>query len=304
MSAEQRKHLADMLARPTATGSLSTEALSIEEMRAGFAAMMDTMQVPAQVEATSTIIAGRRAVIVEPEESARPGTILYFHGGSFMLGSPETAMSLTANLVVRTGIRAISLDYRLAPEHPYPAGINDAVAAYRALLDEGADPQSIAFAGDSAGGGIAVGACLLERDAGLPLPAAVLTFSALLDASLTGASMTTKAGLDPFLTREGLLSSGQAYLAGQDPREPLLSPAVCADMTGFPPLLLQVGTNELLLDDSTRFAQRALDAGVDVTLDVTADVPHVFQAFVGALDEAAEALDRAALFLSQRLIRR
>jgi acetyl esterase/lipase len=304
MSAEQRKHLADMLARPTATGSLSTEALSIEEMRAGFAAMMDTMQVPAQVEATSTIIAGRRAVIVEPEESARPGTILYFHGGSFMLGSPETAMSLTANLVVRTGIRAISLDYRLAPEHPYPAGINDAVAAYRALLDEGADPQSIAFAGDSAGGGIAVGACLLERDAGLPLPAAVLTFSALLDATLTGASMTTKAGLDPFLTREGLLSSGQAYLAGQDPREPLLSPAVCADMTGFPPLLLQVGTNELLLDDSTRFAQRALDAGVDVTLDVTADVPHVFQAFVGALDEAAEALDRAALFLSQRLIRR
>jgi monoterpene epsilon-lactone hydrolase len=304
MSAEQRKHLADMLARPAATGSLSIESLSIEGMRAGFAAMMDTMEVPAQVQATSTIIAGRRAVIVEPEESARPGTILYFHGGSFMLGSPETAMSLTANLVVRTGIRAISLDYRLAPEHPYPAGINDAVAAYRALLDDGADPQSIAFAGDSAGGGIAVGACLLERDAGLPLPAAVLTFSALLDATLTGTSMTTKEGVDPFLTREGLLSSGQAYLAGQDPREPLLSPAVCADMTGFPPLLLQVGTNELLLDDSTRLAQRALDAGVDVTLDVTADVPHVFQAFAGALDEADEALDRAALFLTQRLIPR
>lgn len=304
MSAEQRKHLADMLARPAATGSLSIESLSIEGMRAGFAAMMDTMEVPAQVQATSTVIAGRRAVIVEPEESARPGTILYFHGGSFMLGSPETAMSLTANLVVRTGIRAISLDYRLAPEHPYPAGINDAVAAYRALLDDGADPQSIAFAGDSAGGGIAVGACLLERDAGLPLPAAVLTFSALLDATLTGTSMTTKEGVDPFLTREGLLSSGQAYLAGQDPREPLLSPAVCADMTGFPPLLLQVGTNELLLDDSTRLAQRALDAGVDVTLDVTADVPHVFQAFAGALDEADEALDRAALFLTQRLIPR
>ena len=304
MSAEQRKHLADMLARPAATGSLSTGSLSIEGMRAGFAAMMDTMEVPAQVQATSTVIAGRRAIIVEPEQSARPGTILYFHGGSFMLGSPETAMSLTANLVVRTGIRAISLDYRLAPEHPYPAGINDAVAAYRALLDEGADPQSIVFAGDSAGGGIAVGACLLERDAGLPLPAAVLTFSALLDATLAGTSMTTKEGVDPFLTREGLLSSGEAYLAGQDPREPLLSPAVYADMTGFPPLLLQVGTNELLLDDSTRLAQRALDAGVDVTLDVTADVPHVFQAFAGALDEADEALDRAALFLTQRLIPR
>lgn len=210
-------------------------------------------------------------------------------------------MSLTANLVVRTGIRAISVDYRLASEHPFPAGINDAVAVYRALLDDGEDPRSIAFAGDSAGGGIAVGACLLERDAGLPLPAAVLTFSAALDATRTGASMTAKEGIDPYFTREGLLSGGQAYLAGEDPRQPLLSPAVCADLTGFPPLLLQVGTNELLLDDSTRLAQRARDAGVDVILDVTADVPHVFQAFAGVLDEADDALDRAALFLTQRL---
>ncbi len=141
----------------------------------------------------------------------------------------------------------------------------------------------------------------MARDAGLPLPAVAVTFSAGLDATRTGASMKTKEGIDPFFTRDSLRSTSGMYLAGQDPRQPLLSPAVCADMTGFPPLLLQVGTNEVLLDDSTRLAERARDAGVDVALDVTADVPHVFQSFAGVLDEADQALDRAALFLAQHI---
>jgi len=296
MSRDQRKKLDDMLRR-----SQPEKPQSIEEMRANFAAMMATMNVPAGVRTTPTTLGNRPGVIVDPAQDARPGIILYFHGGSFMMGSPYTAMSLTANLVDRTRIRSVSLDYRLAPEHPFPAALEDALAAYRALLDDGFEATSIAFAGDSAGGGIAVSTCLMARNAGLPLPAAVAAFSPGLDKTHAGASIDSKRGLDPFFTREGFAFTDAMYLAGQDPNHELVSPARFADLTGFPPLLLQVGTNELLLDDSTQLADRARAAGVDVILDVTADVPHVFQAFTGMIDEADRALDRAALFIAQHL---
>jgi acetyl esterase/lipase len=263
--------------------------------------MMGRMIVPAGIRTVPTTLGDRPALRVEPLGPARPGTILYFHGGGFVCGSPETALPLTANLVVKTGFTALSLDYRLAPEHPFPAGIEDAVSAYRTLLDTGVDPATIAFAGDSAGGGISITSCLAARDAGLPLPAAIVTFSAGLDATRTGESMVTKAGIDPLFTQEGLANTGAMYRGDTNPAQPLLSPATLADLTGFPPILLQVGTNEMLLDDSTRLAARARAAGVDVILDVTADVPHVFQAFAGVLDEADQALDRAAFFLAQHL---
>jgi acetyl esterase/lipase len=210
-------------------------------------------------------------------------------------------MALTAHLVERTGVRALSLDYRLAPEHPFPAAIDDCLAAYRALLDDGADAASIVLAGDSAGGGLAVTTTLAARDAGLPVPAGIVAFSAGLDHTRSGESMTTKEGIDPFFTAEGMRRTGELYLDGQDPHQPLLAPAVHSDLSGFPPMLLQVGTNELLLDDSVRLADRAREADVDVILDVVADVPHVFPAFVGMLDEADEAVDRAVLFITQRL---
>ena len=210
---------------------------SVEELRAGFAALMSTMIVPPGFRTSTTTLGGRSALSVPPEHGARPGgTILYFHGGGNVYGSPQAVLSLTAQLVVKTGFRAFSPDYRLAPEHPFPAGIQDTVSAYRALLDDGTDPSTIAFAGDSAGGGLTVTTCLAARDAGLPLPAAIVAFSPGLDATRTGESMDTKAGIDPILTRTGVERTGAMYLAGQDPRQPLLSPAVVADLTGFPPI--------------------------------------------------------------------
>ncbi|MEU7141988.1 alpha/beta hydrolase [Nocardia sp. NPDC046473] len=296
MSREQRARIDALLRRPRPAGMGS-----VEEIRAGFRALMAQMNVPTEIHTRTTTLGDRPAVLVEPVRAARAGTILYFHGGGFVYGSPETAMPLTANLVTRTGFRAYSVDYRLAPEHPFPAAIDDTLSAYRALLDSGERPSTIAFAGDSAGGGLTVSTCLAARDAGLPMPAAIVAFSPGLDQTRTGESMDTKAGIDPLFTREGMEHTGAMYLAGQDPHQPLLSPAILADLSGFPPMLLQAGTNEMILDDATRLAARARAAGVDVILDVTADVPHVFQSFAGLLDEADEALDRAALFLGQRI---
>ncbi|MEV7598176.1 alpha/beta hydrolase [Kitasatospora sp. NPDC089797] len=296
MSREQRAGIGAQLQQARSEGPRS-----VEELRAGFKAMMAGMIVPDTVRTSWTTLGDRPALQVEPEDGARGGTILYFHGGGWVFGSPETALSLTANLVARTGLRSFSVDYRLAPEHPFPAAIDDTLSAYRALLDGGADPSTIVFAGDSAGGGLTVTTCLAARDAGLPMPAAIVAFSPGLDATRSGESMVTKEDADPFFTRESVRHTGDMYLGGADPRQPLLSPAVLADPTGLPPMLLQVGTNEVLLDDSTRMAARARAAGVDVVLDVTADVPHVFQAFAGVLDEADQALDRAALFLTQQV---
>ncbi|MEE6269813.1 alpha/beta hydrolase [Streptomyces diastatochromogenes] len=304
MNREQRTRVDEILRQPGAGGPRS-----VEELRAGFRRLMAQMIVPhSSIRTAPTTLGDRPALRVEPRRApdrgadAGPdaGTILYFHGGGWVFGSPEATLSLTGNLVARTGLGAYSLDYRLAPEHPFPAAIEDGLSAYRALLDRGEDPSAIVVAGDSAGGGLAVTTCLAARDAGLPLPAALLAFSPGTDATRTGASMDTKEDLDPIFTRAALEHTGAMYLAGADPRQPLLSPAVHADLTGLPPMLIQVGTNEMLLDDSTRLAARASAAGVDVILDVTADVPHVFQSFAGVLDEADEALDRAALFLRQR----
>jgi acetyl esterase/lipase len=296
VSKEQRARVDAMLRQSPLEGPKS-----VEEIRTHFKALMAGMFVPPDIRISGTTLGPRPALHVERDGETRAGTILYFHGGGFVFGSPETALSLTGHLVVKTGFGAYSVDYRLAPEHPFPAAIEDTLAAYRDLLERGADPSSMAFAGDSAGGGLAITTCLAARDAGLPLPAAIVAFSPGLDATRSGESMRTKEGIDPIFTRAALDHTGAMYVADADVHQPLLSPALYADLTGFPPLLIQVGTNEVLLDDSTRLATRAREAGVDVILDVTADAPHVFQSLVGELDEADEALDRAALFLRQRL---
>jgi epsilon-lactone hydrolase len=273
----------------------------VGEAREHFAKLMNALPVPGGIRLRETSLGGRPALRVSPDTAAGSGILLYLHGGSHVVGSPRTALGLTAGLVVRAGIFAISLDYRLAPEHPFPADVQDVVAAYRELLEQGHAPESIAFAGDSAGGGLTITGALAARDAGLPMPAAIVAFSPGVDATRAGDSMMTKAEADPLLDRGALDYMSRFYVAGHERRDPLLSPAVTADLAGLPPMLVQVGTNEMLLDDARRLALRASDAEVDVVLDITAKVPHVFQSFTGVLDEAGEALDRAALFLRQRV---
>lgn len=296
MSRLQRERL-DAQLRGAGVGSEQ----SVSEIRDNFAKLMNALPVPEGIRVYETSFAGRPALRISSDTGAGSGILLYLHGGSHVVGSPRTALGLTAGLVVRTGIPSISLDYRLAPEHPFPADVEDVVAAYRELLEQGRSPQSIAFVGDSAGGGLTIAGALAARDAGLPMPAAIVAFSPGVDATRTGESMVTKVDADPLLDRASLDRMSGLYVAGQDRRNPLLSPAVAADLTGLPPVLVQVGTNEMLLDDARRLALRASDAEVDVILDITAKVPHVFQSFTGILDEADEALDRAALFLRQRV---
>jgi epsilon-lactone hydrolase len=274
---------------------------SVGEIRENFAKLMNALPVPEGIHVHETSLGGRPALRIIPDAGGGSATLLYLHGGSHVVGSPRTALGLTAGLVLRTGITSISLDYRLAPEHPFPADVEDVVAAYRELLEQERAPESIAFAGDSAGGGLTIVGALAACDAGLPMPAAIVAFSPGLDATRTGESMVTKAEADPLLNRASLDRMSSLYVVDQDRRNPLLSPAVTADLTGLPPVLVQVGTNEMLLDDARRLALRASDAEVDVVLDITAKVPHVFQSFFGVLDEADEALDRAALFLRQRV---
>jgi epsilon-lactone hydrolase len=196
--------------------------------------------------------------------------------------------------------KVISVDYRLAPEHPYPAAVDDALAAYQALLHNGTAPSDIALVGESAGGGLAIATLVNARDHGLALPAAAFVMSPYVDLTLAGTTMDTKHEVDPLMSRQALQARVTDYTAGHDAAVGLISP-IFADLSGLPPLIIQAGTHEVLLDDAVRLAQQAATADVEVTLDLTPGVPHVFQSFYRILDEAAAALDRAGQLLSTHL---
>jgi acetyl esterase/lipase len=222
--------------------------------------------------------------------------VLYLHGGGYVVGSVNTHRDLAGRLSRAAGARVLVLDYRLAPEHPFPAAVDDALAAYRWLLSDGRVPTDVAIGGDSAGGGLTLATLVALRDAGLPLPAAGVCLSPWTDLAGTGESLRTKAAVDPMVQWSRLAQMADAYLAGQDARTPLASP-LYADLRDLPPLLIQVGTAETLLDDATRIAERAQAAGVDVTLEPWDDMIHVFQAFAGLLPEGQQAVERIGAFI-------
>ncbi len=196
----------------------------------------------------------------------------------------------------------ISVDYRLAPEHPFPAPVDDALAAYRALLDDGFAPSSIALTGDSAGGGLCVATCLAARDAGLPQPAAMMLMSPWTDLAATGASLQSKASVDLMVDTDAIAQFAALYLDGADAQDPLASP-LFGDLTGLAPMYIQVGGHETLLDDSIRLAASAAHAGVDVRLDVFPEMQHVFQSALGQLPEADDGIARAGTWLQSMLAR-
>jgi monoterpene epsilon-lactone hydrolase len=295
VSIEQRERL-DAILRQSAFPSVR----DVNEQRRQLRELLSAQPLPAEVSVTAATLGGVRTAEITVDGVEPRHMVLYFHGGVYVMGDAFLAADLASQVGRRTRARVISVDYRLAPEHPYPAAVDDALAAYAALLRKGTAAADIAFAGESAGGGLAIATLVNARDQGLPLPAAAFVMSPYADLTLAGATMETKRAADPLLSPEALRARVADYTSGQDAALGLISP-IFADLSGLPPLIIQVGTHEVLLDDAIRLARQAATADVEVTLDITPGVPHVFQAYYPILDEAAEALDRAGQLLSAHL---
>ena len=273
---------------------------TLQELRATFTPGDRLHPVPDDVLVTDVTAGG-----VPAHWLTAPGTdpgrvLLFLHGGGFELGSVRSDGELAARLGRAAGMRVLFPEYRLAPEHPFPAALDDVLAAWHWLrTDQGLSGASLAVAGDSAGGGLAVALLVATRDAGQDLPAAAVLMSPTVDLTSSGASMTERADQDPISTPAMLRQFAADYLAGADPKTPLASP-LFASLTGLPPLLIQVGTADLLLSDAERLAAAATHAGVDVTLQIGEGLPHVYQLLLGT-PEAAQATEQIGKFLRARV---
>ncbi len=292
MASEQLKTVHELL------GSVDLSGLTLQQRRAFMAAAaapppegttvdaVDAGGVPAEW-VTAAGVTGERAV-------------LFFPGGAYHIGTLATLRRLLALVSAAAQARVLSVGYRLAPEHPFPAAVHDALTAYRWLLARGIAARQIAIAGNSSGGGLALALLVALCDAGEPVPAAAVAISPWTDMEMTGESRRTRAAADRMITPDGVKEAAGWYLAGQDPRHPYASP-VHADLQGLPPILIHVGDAEILLDDSTRFAARARAAGVEVTLEVWDDMPHCWHTFAGLLPEADQAVERIGRWLQERI---
>jgi len=278
-------------------GMLPTkENPTVDELRDSFDRLVANFPVPSDVRADRVDAGGVPALWVSIAGRSPERTIFYLHGGGYVIGSINTHRDLAARISRAAKARVLVIDYRLAPEHPFPAAVEDSVAAYRWMLASGLKASRIAVAGDSAGGGLTVATLVAIRDAKLASPAAGACLSPWTDLEGLGESMKTRASVDPMVNKEALLEMAKHYLAGQDARSPLAAP-LYADLAGLPPLLIHVGTAETLLDDSTRLAERARKAGVKVTLEPWENMIHVFQVFAPMLDEGQQAIEKIGEFV-------
>ncbi len=279
-------------------GDRPTVIPSLEERRAGLEALASVVPAPPGVTVTPCTVAGRPAERMTPDEVTGPGVVLYVHGGSYVAGSLSTHRGLCGRVALAAGRPLVSFEYRLGPEHPFPAAVDDAVAAATELA---ADGTPLALAGDSAGGGLALATLVALRDGGVVHPVAGWLISPWADLTQSGATYASRAGADPMLGREVLGQAAAEYLGGGDPAHPLASP-MRADLSGLPPVRIDVGDAEVLLDDSRVSGQRIAEAGGTVEVVVWPEMVHVFPAFpVELLPEADRCLAAAGAFLADHL---
>lgn len=276
-----------------------SDALTTVERRAQYERAEKVFPTPPDVKVERVNVPAAPAEWLRPPSAVPGRVVLYLHGGGYVIGSPRSHRHLAAAIAGAAGASALLLDYRLAPEHPFPAAVEDATAAYRWLLDQATAPERIVIAGDSAGGGLTVATLLALREARVPLPAGGVCISPWVDLTCSGASYRTMAAADPIVRRAGVEEMARAYLGATPPRTPLASP-LFADLRGLPPLLIHVGSDEVLLDDAVQLAERAKAAGVDATLEIYDRMIHVWHWFLPMLDEAQTAVEAIGRFVRSR----
>ena len=266
----------------------------IEERRANMD-KLDSIPRPRKVDYVDTHVGGVPAIVATPTEVRPDRHILYIHGGAYVLGSPKSHIAMCARLGKRAAATVTVIDYRLAPEHVYPAAVDDCVAAYRAIIAD-VDPSLVTIAGDSAGGGATLATLGALKAAGHPMPGAAYVLSPWADLTASGESVVTRAPFDPMFDGDGLIEAAMTYAGATPLDHPGVSP-LFADPTGYPPTLIQTGMDEILLSDSTRLAERYAAAGVEVRLDLRDGLWHVYPILAGYMPEATDALVRAAVFI-------
>ncbi len=300
-SAEYQKLLDSLAQNLGPPGDLPLPPEDVAVARQGF----EDMAFPLSPEFSATSVdAGRVAAEWVSAPNANPGRrLLYLHGGGYVTGSINTHRELAGRLSQASGCVILVIDYRMAPEHPFPAAVEDTQTALRFMRENGPNgrvaAEAIFVGGDSAGGGLALSALIATRDAGERMPDAAVTLSAWTDLANTAESIRTRVAVDPLVSLPGLELMAARYLSGADPESPLASP-LYADLSGLPPLLMQVGDAEIILDDTTRFAQRARDAGVEVTERIWPEMCHIFPLFAPAIPEGQQGVDEIGEFLRQQ----
>jgi acetyl esterase/lipase len=272
---------------------------TVEAMRARMEELGDKMPAPAGAIVEKLTVAGCPAEWVSAPGANPNRQVLYLHGGGYVIGSCHSHRNLAYNISKAVDGRCLVLDYRMGPEHPFPAAVDDAVAAWAWMIEQGGNPARMAIMGDSAGGGLTIATQVALRDKGMALPACSVPISPWTDLEGTGGTIKSKAAEDPMVAEEGLHWFSGLYRADTDVRHPLVSP-LYADLSGLPPMLIQVGPAEILLDDSNRVAAKARTQGVDVTLEVWDQMPHVWHLFSPMLDEGMDAIAKLGAWTRER----